>query len=149
MSDFAVVVVAPVTPTLRDRTLPGHQISKASPAHRRLSHTLLVLFASNANPMAFPHRHASVSSPTQAPVHRVKMAPVLVRARHLVFGQRAHVLPLPSAFCLRVVGGLQAPSPGRPSRHGVRAVLLGVHHRVRGDPGGECRRTSTMVLFSL
>jgi len=68
------------------------------------------------------------------------MAGVLVRTRHGVPGQRPDVLPVPAAVCLRAAGGLPAAAALRSGRHGVRAVLLGLHHHVRGVPGGECRR---------
>ena len=58
------------------------------------------------------------------------MASVLVRSRHLLRGQRAHVLPVPAAVRLRAVGGLQGPPARWPRRVGVRSVLLGLHHRV-------------------
>lgn len=66
------------------------------------------------------------------------MASVLVCTCDLIFGQRPDVLPLPPAVCLRAAGGLQAPPTLWSSRVRVCAVLLGVHHRVRGDPGGGC-----------
>lgn len=76
------------------------------------------------------YRHTALSQTAKTSVHSVKMAPVLVCTRHLIFGQCLDVLPLPPAVCLRAVGGLQAPAALWSSHHRVRAVLLGIHNRV-------------------
>lgn len=88
------------------------------------------------------YRRTAISKTAGASVHRVQMASVLVCSRHFVFGQRPDVLPFPPAVCLRAVGGLQAPAALGSSYHRVCSVLLGVHHCVWGDPGGECREAS-------
>lgn len=86
-------------------------------------------------------RHRDVTQTTTASIYSVTMASVLVCTCDLIFGQRPDVLPLPPAVCLRAAGGLQAPPTLWSSHLRVCAVLLGVHHRVRGDPGGGCIQT--------
>lgn len=103
---------------------------------------LMTTTSSWSMPDHLAYRCTTISKTAGASVHSVQVASVLVCSRHFVSGQRPDVLPFPPAVCLRAVGGLQASATLGSSYHRVCSVLLGVHHCVWGDPGGECREAS-------